>query len=174
MSSLLVVCHALAGSWHVVTCNVLYMSCLGKIVEVVSCDLSCCVFPETWRAVKQPTNQPTNIQRHHLLASWPLLPLWKTSLWRTASLIPWLFPPSGRGTVVSIVSRWCTYCLLETSHGKITRHYSQYCSVAFCYVHKCERYYMCPGHDIKLHPHQVKLFWIGCVESGLVLAKTLT
>jgi len=23
--------------------------------------------------------------------------------------------------------------------------------VAFCYVHKCELSYMCPGHDIKLH-----------------------
>jgi len=31
-----------------------------------------------------------------------------------------------------------------------------------------------PGHDIKLHPHRVKLYWIGCVGSGLVLAKALT
>jgi len=29
-----------------------------------------------------------------------------------------------RGTVVSIVSCRCTYCCLETSHGKITRHNS--------------------------------------------------
>jgi len=63
---------------------------------------------------------------------------------------------------------------LETSHGKITRHHSRYCTVAFCYVHKCELSYMCPDHDIKLHPHQVKLYRIGCVGSGLVLAKALT
>jgi len=31
---------------------------------------------------------------------------------------------SGRGTVGSIVSCRCTYCCLETSRGKITRHYS--------------------------------------------------
>jgi len=32
------------------------------------------------------------------------------------------------------------------------------------------------GHDIKLHPHRVKLglYRIGCVGSGLVLAKALT
>jgi len=35
--------------------------------------------------------------------------------------------------------------------------------VAFCYVHKCELSYMCPGHDIKMHPHGVKLYRIGCV-----------
>jgi len=29
---------------------------------------------------------------------------------------------------------------------------------------------MCPGLDIKLHPHRVKLYRIGCVGSGLVLA----
>jgi len=29
-------------------------------------------------------------------------------------------PPCGRGTVVSIVSCRCTYCCVETSHGKIT------------------------------------------------------
>jgi len=28
-------------------------------------------------------------------------------------------PPCGRGTVVSIVSCPCTYCCLETRHGKI-------------------------------------------------------
>jgi len=62
----------------------------------------------------------------------------------------------------------------ETNHGKITRHYSRYCAVAFCYVLKCELSCMCPGHDIKLHPHRVKLYRIGCVGSGLVLAKALT
>jgi len=31
-----------------------------------------------------------------------------------------------------------------------------------------------PGHDIKLHPHRVKLYRVGCVGSGLVLAKALT
>jgi len=30
-----------------------------------------------------------------------------------------------------------------------------------------------PGHDVKLHPHLVKLCRIGCVGSGLVLAKAL-
>jgi len=52
---------------------------------------------------------------------------------------------------------------LMTSHGKITRQYSRYCTVAFFYVHKCELSYMCPGHDIKLHPHKVKLYQIVCV-----------
>jgi len=85
------------------------------------------------------------------------------------------YPPSGRGTVVLIVSCRCTYCCPETSHGKITRQYSRYCTVAFCYVHKCELSYMCPGHDIKLHPHRVKIYRIGCmVFIGLVLAKALT
>jgi len=83
-------------------------------------------------------------------------------------------PPCGRGTVVLIVSCRCTYGCLETSHGKITRHYSRYCTVAFCYVHMCELSYICPGHDIKLHPHRVKLYRIGSVGSGLVLAKALT
>jgi len=71
----------------------------------------------------------------------------------------------GRGTVVSIISSRCTCCCPETSHGKITRHYSQYCTVAFCYVHKFELSYVCPGHDIKLHQHQVILYRIGCWES---------
>jgi len=85
-----------------------------------------------------------------------------------------VFPPSGRGTVVSIVSCQCTYCCFETNHGKITRHYSPCCIVAFCYVHKCELFCMCTGNDIKLHPHRVKLYRIGCVGSCLVLAKALT
>jgi len=82
--------------------------------------------------------------------------------------------PHGRGTVVSIVSCRCPYCCLETSHGKITRHYSRFCTVAFFHVHKGELSYMCPGHDIKLHPHQVKLYRIRCVGSSLVLVKELT
>jgi len=49
-----------------------------------------------------------------------------------------------------------------------------YCTMAFCYVDKCELSYICPGHDIKLQPHQVKLYHIGCVGYGLVLAKALT
>jgi len=61
---------------------------------------------------------------------------------------------------------------LATSHGKITKQYSQYCAVALSYVHECEPSYVCPGHDIKLHPQRVK--YINCVRSGLVLAKALT
>jgi len=79
-------------------------------------------------------------------------------------------------TIVSIVSCRCTYCCRETSHGKITRHYSRYCAVAFCYVHKCELSYMCPGHDIKLHPHRVKIIsnkvcgiWLGFGEGANVI-----
>jgi len=53
--------------------------------------------------------------------------------------------PSARGTIVSIVYYRCTCCCLETSHGKITRHCSRYCTVAFCYMHKCELSYMCPA-----------------------------
>jgi len=57
---------------------------------------------------------------------------------------------------------------------KITRNYSQYYTVAFCYVLKCELSHICLGHDIKLHTsHQVKLCRIGCVGCGLVLAKML-
>jgi len=44
----------------------------------------------------------------------------------------------------------------------------------FCYVHLCELSCMCRGRDIKLHPHRVKLYRMGCVGSGLVLAKALT
>jgi len=95
------------------------------------------------------------------------------------SLFYRLMAPSVRGTVVSIVYCRCTYCCPEISHGKITIDIihdiilCQYCIVAFCYVPKCELSYMCPGHDIKLHPHRVKLYRIGCVGSGLVLAKAL-
>jgi len=77
--------------------------------------------------------------------------------------------PSGRGTVVSIVSCRCH----ETSHRKITRYYSRYCTVAFCYGHKCELSYMCPGHGIKLNPHRGKLYRIGCAGSSLILAIAL-
>jgi len=47
--------------------------------------------------------------------------------------------------------------LPEPFHGKITRHYSRYCAVAFCCVTasaNCRRP-TCPGHDVKLHPHRV-------------------
>jgi len=63
---------------------------------------------------------------------------------------------------------------LQPIHGKITLHYSRYCAVAFCYVHKWELSYIYPCHDVKLHPHQVKLYRIGRVGSGLVLLKALT
>jgi len=45
----------------------------------------------------------------------------------------------------------------ETTHGKITRHYSRFYAVAFFYVHECELSHINPGHDVKLHPHRVKL-----------------
>jgi len=47
--------------------------------------------------------------------------------------------------------------------------------VAFCYAHKCELSYMCPGHDIKLHPHRVKFYrmhcwkWLGIGEGANVV-----
>jgi len=62
---------------------------------------------------------------------------------------------------------------LQPIHGKITQHYSRYCAVAFCYVHKCELSYIYPGHDVKLHlPEWNNKYQIGCVWSGLVLVKT--
>jgi len=63
--------------------------------------------------------------------------------------------------------------VLKSIHGKIIWHYSRYCAVAFCYEHKCELSYIHPGLDVKLHAHRVKLYQIGCVGSGLVLAKAL-
>jgi len=43
-------------------------------------------------------------------------------------------------------------------------------------VDKCELSYMCPGHDIKLHPHRVKLYriwvcgiWLGMGEGANVI-----
>jgi len=67
--------------------------------------------------------------------------------------------------VCMIVYCRCTYCCPETSHGKITRHIIL--DIVLWHfairVHKCELSYMCPGHDIKLHPHRVKLYRIGCV-----------
>jgi len=48
-------------------------------------------------------------------------------------LIQDTWTPYGRGTVVLIVSCRCTYCCLETSHWKVTRHYSQNFTVAFCH-----------------------------------------
>jgi len=64
--------------------------------------------------------------------------------------------------------------VLKPIHGKIIWHYSRYCAVTFCYEHKCELSYIHPGHDVKLRPHRVKLYRIGCVGSGLALAKALT
>jgi len=76
--------------------------------------------------------------------------------------------------VVSIVScRWTCSCS-ETSHVKITRYHTRYCGVAFCYLHKCELSCMSSYHAIKLHSHWMKLYQIGCVWSGLVLAKVVT
>jgi len=54
-------------------------------------------------------------------------------------------------------------------HGKITRHYWRYCTVSFCYMHKCELSYMCLGHDINLHPHQVKLYRFGIGKGANVI-----
>jgi len=48
-----------------------------------------------------------------------------------------------------------------------------HCAVAFCCVQMRELFYMCPGHDVELHPHWVKLYQMGSVGSGLVLAKAL-
>jgi len=63
---------------------------------------------------------------------------------------------------------------LHSLHRKITQHYSRYCAMAFYYGHKCELSYMFPWHDVKLHPHRVKLYQIGCGGSGLVLVTALT
>jgi len=46
---------------------------------------------------------------------------------------------------------------LQTIHGKITRHHSRYCTVAFCYVHNCELSYIYLGYYVKLYPHWVLL-----------------
>jgi len=87
-------------------------------------------------------------------------------------------PPSGVGAQLCRLSPVDAHTVaLKPIHGKITRHYSRYCTVEFCYVHKCELYHIMfwsSGHDVKLHPHRVKLYRIGCVGSGLVLAKALT
>jgi len=56
--------------------------------------------------------------------------------------------------------RYLVNKLVKHRSCRITIHYSQYCTVAFCYVHKYELSYMCLGHDIKLYPHRVKLYWI--------------
>jgi len=64
-------------------------------------------------------------------------------------------------TVVLIVSCRCTYCCPETSawennldiiHDIVLGHFAARTSVN-----------LCPGHDVKLHPHQVNLYRIGCV-----------
>jgi len=57
---------------------------------------------------------------------------------------------------------------LQPIHGKITLHYSQYCALAFVYLHKCELSYMMLMM-LNCIRTQVKLYGI-----GLVLVKTLT
>jgi len=74
----------------------------------------------------------------------------------------------GWDTVMPIVSCPCTYCCSETTHGKITRHYSWFCAVAFWNVHKCELSYIYPGHDVEPHLHRVKL-WISNSVCGMWL-----
>jgi len=78
----------------------------------------------------------------------------KVNLLCSFSILSLVHKSYGSGTVVSIIFCRCTYCCLENCHGKITGHYSRYCIVAFCCVHKCELSYMCPGHDIKLNPYE--------------------
>jgi len=34
---------------------------------------------------------------------------------------------------------------------KITKHYSRYCALVFCYMHKCELCFISPGHRLKLY-----------------------
>jgi len=47
--------------------------------------------------------------------------------------------------------------------------------IVLCYFAACtiELSYMCPGHNVRLHPHQVKLYRIGCVGSELLLVKAI-
>jgi len=92
-------------------------------------------------------------------------------------LINWrlLQTPCGRVQLCRLSSVDAHTVTLKPVHGKITRHYSRYCTVVFCCVHKCELSYMCPGHDVILHPYQVKLFWKWCEEFGYwILVKALT
>jgi len=83
--------------------------------------------------------------------------------------------PSGRSTVVSIVSCRCTYCCLETSHKKVTRHYSWYCTVAFCYANKCELSYVSwSWHKIASTPSEIISYrvcgiWLGICEGANVI-----
>jgi len=66
----------------------------------------------------------------------------------------------GRGTAVLRLTPVDAHAVaLQPIRGIITRHYSRYCAVAFCYVHKnCHT-----GRDVKLHPYRVKLYRIGHV-----------
>jgi len=43
-----------------------------------------------------------------------------------------------RGTMYRVSPVDAHTVVLQPIHGKITEHYSRYCAVAFCYVHKCE------------------------------------
>lgn len=54
---------------------------------------------------------------------------------------------------------------LKPVRGKLTRHHSRLCSVAFRCVHMCEISYTYPEHDIKLHPNRVKFYRKGCIGS---------
>jgi len=83
-----------------------------------------------------------------------------------ASLLAFI-PPVIHGIIDGFLGALFAFDIL-----KIVRRgcYSQYWAVAFSYVHKCKLSYMCPWHDVKLRQHRVKLYRIGCVGSGLVLA----
>jgi len=76
---------------------------------------------------------------------------------------------------LSSVDAHTVYCL-ETSHGKTTIDIIH--DIVLWHFATCTSVnrlnYMCPGRDIKLHPHRVNLYRIGFVGSGLVLAKALT
>jgi len=69
----------------------------------------------------------------------------------------------------------CHLCLydvrtvaLKPVHEKIARNYSRYfaeCTSVNCHTGQY------PGHDVRVHPHRVKLYQIGCVGSDLVLVQ---
>jgi len=67
----------------------------------------------------------------------------------------------------------CVECLLSMHiytvalkqvDGKITLHYAPYCAVAFCYTWASVTvWHESYGYDIKLYPHRVKFYRIGCL-----------
>jgi len=103
-------------------------------------------------------------------------------LWFTMSTLPCQsqialisMSTSGRGTVVSIVSCWCTYCCLETSYRRITRHYSRSvlwhfatCASVNCYTYILVMIMNC------IHTERNYKYRIGCVGSCVVLVKAIT